>query len=108
MSLMAALLRMPGDGMMLLNGPAARSVAGICGAAAVTLGNAVLFSANGWLELDRRSEAGLVLLAHELVHVRQYKELGFFRFLLIYVGEYFAGRIRGLAHRQAYLAISLE
>ncbi len=48
------------------------------------------------------------LLAHELVHVDQWKRLGVRRFLARYLGEYLAGRWRGLSHAQAYAAISLE
>jgi len=48
------------------------------------------------------------LLAHELVHVEQYAELGVVRFLRRYIGEY-ARNLRQLRnHRQAYLAISFE
>ena len=49
-----------------------------------------------------------VLLAHELVHVEQYAELGTARFLRRYVGEYFVNLWRLRNHRRAYLAISLE
>lgn len=48
------------------------------------------------------------LLAHELVHVEQYAELGIIRFLRRYVGEYFVNLWRLRSHRQAYEAISLE
>jgi len=50
----------------------------------------------------------LALLAHELVHVMQYRELGAWRFRLAYLGEYLAGRCRGLGHEAAYLNISFE
>lgn len=49
-----------------------------------------------------------VLLAHELVHVEQYAELGVVRFLRPYLREYFVNLWRLRSHRQAYLAISLE
>ncbi len=45
---------------------------------------------------------------HELVHVRQFAELGYFRFMFRYVKDYLAGRLRGEDHRTAYLAISAE
>jgi len=48
------------------------------------------------------------LLAHELVHVEQYAELGTVRFLRRYLREYFANLWRLRSHRQAYLAISFE
>ena len=48
------------------------------------------------------------LVNHELVHVRQWQQLGTIPFLRIYLGDYFKGRRKGLGHNQAYLAISLE
>ena len=48
------------------------------------------------------------LIAHELVHVRQWQELGTIRFLRLYLADYLRGRRQGLGHNQAYLAISLE
>ena len=65
----------------------------------------------GRLILLRRDDdhSGLrVLLAHELVHVEQYDELGTARFLWRYVREYVRNLWRLRNHRQAYLAISLE
>ena len=50
--------------------------------------------------------AGLV--NHELVHVRQWQQLGTMRFLRRYLTEYLRGRQKGLGHNKAYLAISLE
>jgi hypothetical protein len=48
------------------------------------------------------------ILVHELVHVRQWGELGVARFLWRYLSAYLGGRWRGLGHRAAYLAIPLE
>jgi hypothetical protein len=48
------------------------------------------------------------LIEHELVHVRQWQQLGTIRFLSLYLGGYLSGRRKGLGHNQAYLAISLE
>ena len=48
------------------------------------------------------------LLAHELVHVEQYDQMGTARFLWRYVNEYARNLSRLRSHRQAYLAISLE
>ncbi len=45
---------------------------------------------------------------HELVHVRQFAELGYVRFMISYLFEYWRGRFRGLDHRDAYLAIGSE
>lgn len=57
----------------------------------------------------RHDRAGdRALLAHELVHVRQWRELGMIRFLRSYLGEYVALRRSGLPHRDAYRGISFE
>jgi hypothetical protein len=48
------------------------------------------------------------LLTHELVHVRQWQQLGVRRFVTRYLRGYLAGRRRGLDHHRAYLAIPLE
>ena len=70
------------------------------GVAAMTLGPVILL---------RRDHAGdEALLAHELVHVRQWRELGVGRFLWRYVGSYARGRLSGLGHQRAYEAIPLE
>jgi hypothetical protein len=63
----------------------------------------------GRVILLRRDHAGdTALLAHELVHVRQWRELGGARFLWRYLGAYFQGRAAGLGHQRAYEAIPLE
>ena len=72
------------------------------GMAGMTLGRLILV-----LRDDDRS-GRRVLLAHELVHVRQYAKLGAARFLRRYLREYFANLVRLRSHRRAYLAISLE
>jgi hypothetical protein len=70
------------------------------GAAAMTLGRVILL---------RRGHAGDdALLAHELVHVRQWRELGAARFLWRYLTAYGRGRAAGLGHQGAYDAIPLE
>ena len=48
------------------------------------------------------------LLRHELVHVRQVRRLGLFRFLWQYVREYVRNRRAGLAGGEAYRRISFE
>lgn len=60
----------------------------------------------GW-KSDADAEA-LALLAHELVHVRQYRELGAWRFRWAYLREYLAGRLAQLGHEEAYRNISFE
>lgn len=57
----------------------------------------------------RRGAAGNDrLLQHELVHVRQWHELGVVRFVVRYVGAYLGWRLRGYGHHAAYLRIPLE
>ena len=70
------------------------------GVAAMTLGRMIL------LRRDHRDDE--VLLGHELVHVRQWRELGAARFLWRYLGAYARGRFAGLGHQRAYEAIPLE
>ena len=68
----------------------------------MTLGRLIL------LRRDDDHSGRRVLLAHELVHVEQYAELGTARFLWRYLHEYVRNLWRLRSHRQAYLAISLE
>ncbi len=70
------------------------------GIAGMTLGR--------WILLRRGHEHDDGLIAHELVHVRQWRELGAVRFLSRYLGAYVHSRRRGLGHRAAYEAIPLE
>lgn len=70
------------------------------GVHAMTLGH-VVFVRRGY-------EHDPVLLAHEAVHVRQWHELGRWRFLRAYLGAYWRGRRSGLGHRDAYWEIPLE
>ena len=70
------------------------------GVAGMTLGRFIL--------LRRDHLADERLLAHELVHVRQWRELGVARFLWCYLSAYLRGRAGGLRHNEAYRAIPLE
>lgn len=70
------------------------------GTGAMTLGR--------WVLVRRRLLHDHGLIGHELVHVRQWWELGVVTFLWRYLGAYLRGRRRGLGHRAAYLAIPLE
>ena len=70
------------------------------GVAAMTVGPVIL--------LRTGYGADEALLAHELVHVRQWRELGAVRFLWRYLGAYARARAAGLSHQQAYEAIPLE
>lgn len=47
-------------------------------------------------------------LVHELVHSKQWTELGVLRFLRSYLGDYLWARRHGLDHRAAYLSVRLE
>src|SRR5690606_12866158 len=58
-------------------------------ASAVTLGADVCFKPGAF---DPTSPRGLALIAHECVHVRQYRELGALRFLLSYARGVVASR----------------
>ena len=57
---------------------------------------------------DRSDLRKSALIAHELVHVRQFAELGPVRFLARYLGEYLRNLLRFRSHRAAYANISLE
>jgi hypothetical protein len=70
------------------------------GIAGMTLGR--------WILLRRGHDHDADLIAHELVHVRQWRELGAARFLVRYVGAYARGRWHGLGHQAAYEAIPPE
>lgn len=48
------------------------------------------------------------LEAHEAVHVRQWRTLGYLGFAARYLGEYLAGRAAGRGHHDAYLHLSAE
>jgi hypothetical protein len=61
-----------------------------------------------WILMRAGREEDAALIAHELVHVRQWREQGAFRFLARYVGAYLRGRRAGLGHAGAYLAIPAE
>jgi hypothetical protein len=70
------------------------------GVAAMTLGRFVL--------VRRGHERNVGLIAHELVHVEQWRERGPARFLVEYLRSYVSGRRAGLGHRAAYRAIPFE
>ena len=70
------------------------------GADAWTLGSLVI--------VRRGHEASTHLLAHELEHVRQYRDLGFVAFLVAYLVAYLRLRLRGYPHQAAYRRIPAE
>lgn len=70
------------------------------GAAAITLGRLISVRA--------RSAGNERLLRHELVHVEQWKRLGFVGFGRRYLGAYLRWRVHGHGHLDAYRRIPLE
>lgn len=56
----------------------------------------------------RRSAGDQRLLAHERVHVRQWRALGVVGFLRRYLSAYLRWRLLGYPHRGAYRRIPLE
>lgn len=67
---------------------------------AITLGRTVITRS--------RAEHDDHLLSHELVHVRQFIDLGPVRFLTKYIGAYIRARLDGRGHMDAYRRIPLE
>ena len=72
------------------------------GSAGMTLGRLIL------LRKDGTRNGTSQLLAHELIHVRQYYERGVGRFLFRYLTEYLRNLLRTRSHRTAYHKISFE
>jgi hypothetical protein len=62
----------------------------------------------GLIIVRRPAAADSLLLAHEQVHLRQWRRLGPFGFLRRYVGAYLRWRLRGYGHWAAYRRIPLE
>ncbi len=60
-----------------------------------------------YVRRDRVDSIG-TLIAHELVHLEQWRRLGPIRHSIRYLGDYFVGRLRRLRHWEAYRAIGLE
>jgi Domain of unknown function (DUF4157) len=61
-----------------------------------------------WIFVRRGHELDVGLIAHELVHVQQWREHRALPFLTRYVGEYLRSRAHGMRHWPAYAAISFE
>lgn len=70
------------------------------GSAAITIGSVV--------SVRRRYADDARLLRHEEEHVRQWRELGYVRFLREYLGAYARWRRAGFGHQAAYRLIPLE
>lgn len=75
-------------------------------ASAITIGYTVFIRS----DIINAVAAGAMpeLTAHELVHVRQWREQGAVRFLWRYVSEYLRLRMLGLGHDDAYRRIGAE
>ncbi len=74
---------------------------------AVTLGRRILVpSASHYAALSPRQRAAL--LAHELVHVRQWQQLGGFRFVWQYLKDYLRTRREGVDTHDPIRGIALE
>ncbi len=65
-----------------------------------------IYFAAGFYRID--TPEGLALIAHELVHCRQYHELGAWRFRAKYLAAYFQNRRDGLDAKAAYAQIPFE
>jgi hypothetical protein len=61
-----------------------------------------------WVLIRRGHEHDDALLGHELVHVRQWRELHAPVFLARYLAAYVRGRVRGASHWDAYAANPFE
>ncbi len=85
-----------------------RIATALIGANAFTFGRHVFLSKSAVSEIDGGTAAGDDLLAHELVHIEQYRRTGMVRFLARYFIDYLRARAEGLTHREAYLAIPFE
>lgn len=68
----------------------------------------VAMTLDRWILVRRGHETDIGLIAHELVHVEQWRRLGIARFLRDYLLAYVCGRRAGLGHWPAYRAIPLE
>jgi hypothetical protein len=75
------------------------------GIKAVTQGRLIMVDPN-ILKGDRDGLARLVI--HELVHVRQFAEQGYLRFMASYIGGYWRARLSGAEHRDSYLGLGAE
>ena len=83
-----------GEAVLVVGGPVPPR------ADAMTIGRLVL--------VRKGHEADRYLLAHELVHVRQYRERGLLRFLVCYLGRYLLLRLDGWGHDAAYRRLPEE
>ena len=87
-------LRRRGDHWLLVGGPVPP------GSAAITIGSVI--------SVRRAYADDARLLRHEEEHVRQWRELGYVRFLRQYLRAYLRWRRAGFGHLAAYRLIPLE
>jgi hypothetical protein len=91
---MVTIRRLPNGVRVWIGGPVPP------GADAITIGSLIVVRA--------RSASSRELLAHELVHVRQWRGFGVVGFLHRYIGAYLRWRLRGYPHDGAYRRIPFE
>lgn len=72
------------------------------GYSGITLGNVIALTG------QEPQDGTSALLAHELVHVGQWFELGRSRFVRFYLGQFARGLMKLRSWNQAYLSIDLE
>lgn len=76
------------------------------GVHAITLGSSIFVAPDRYEAVVEGSEPELI--AHELVHVEQWRRHGKLGFLSRYLSDYVRLRILGLTHAQAYHGIGFE
>lgn len=76
------------------------------GVHAITLGSRIFVRTDMYDSVVRGDEPELI--AHELVHVRQWRRYGRLGFLAKYLSDYTRLRLLGLTHGQAYRGIGFE
>ena len=110
--LQAAGFGWPADARLVVGTPRARLVGFLvrlwdAPPAAVTLGRTVFVpDAAYFASLNPAKQAAL--LAHEAVHIRQWQQLGAWRFLRRYLREYFRTRREGVGTHDPHRGIDLE
>jgi len=95
-------------GVRLHSGRFARFLANRLRAEAFVFGRHIFLSSLAAGAVARQTAGAVELLAHELMHVRQFRRYGVAAFLAKYFVEYLRARARGKPHSEAYRGISLE
>jgi hypothetical protein len=81
-----------------------RILVAMLNASAITFWNKIYFRRG----INQSTERGIGIISHELVHVAQYKEMGFFKLIIRYLGEYVKNRLRGEDRVSAYMNVCFE